>query len=178
MNERKKKIFQDYKIIFQISNSACMTRNIFWFRKKNKNTWKNRTTLFVVKTKQQTLRNEDRKVNNDQPIFERKFPSRNDCTVKINYGRVLPIGKAMSENSNPSSWWRSLVNEDHKIGKISRYIAKFLTSRIILIYFNNIQNHFQIIRSWELREKVDPSPVDKLIFSSVTKQKTMNFYKM
>ena len=36
----------------------------------------------------------------------------------------------MSEYNNPSSWWRrSLVNEDHEIGKISRYIAKILISR-------------------------------------------------
>ena len=80
VHERKKKIFQDYEIIFQISNSACMTRNIFGFAKKNENARKSRT-IFVVKTKQQTLRNEDTKVNNEQPIFERNFPSRNDCTI-------------------------------------------------------------------------------------------------
>ena len=57
-----------------------MTRNIFGFAKKNENARKNRT-IFVVKTKQQTLRNEDTKVNNEQPIFERNFPSRNDCTI-------------------------------------------------------------------------------------------------
>ena len=36
VHERKKKIFQDYEIIFQISNSASMTRNLFGFAKKMK----------------------------------------------------------------------------------------------------------------------------------------------
>ena len=72
--------FQDYEIIFQISSSACMTRNIFGFAKKNENARKN-SNNFCCEKKQQTLSNEDRKVNNEQPIFERNFPSRNDCTV-------------------------------------------------------------------------------------------------
>ena len=73
--------FQDYEIIFQISSSACMTRNIFGFAKKKWKCKKKQSNNFCCEKKQQTLSNEDRKVNNEQPIFERNFPSRNDCTV-------------------------------------------------------------------------------------------------